>query len=73
MKEAYMHEHKVYYDDDAAEGAYYLQHHANDQEAGVFFDQAKYKGHIIFEDLDHHHYKLSHNPDGTYGIERYIS
>lgn len=72
MKEAYMHGHKVYYDDNASDGAYYLQNHANDQEARVFFDQAKSKGYIVFEDTEHRHYKLSHNPDGTYGIEHKI-
>ena len=72
MKEEYMHGHKVYYDDNASGGAYFLHHHENDEEAKVFFDQAKSKGHIVFEDSENRHYKLSHNQDGTYGIERKI-
>lgn len=72
MKELYLHEHKFYYDDNASSGAYFLQHHCTEQEARAFLDQAKSKGHIVFEDIENHHYKLTHNPDGTYGIERKI-
>ncbi len=69
MKETYMHGHKVYSDDNASGGAYYLQNHTNDEEARVFFDQARMRGHVDFEDAEHSHYKLSYNQDGTYGIE----
>lgn len=69
MKETYIHGHKVYYEDNAAGGADYLLRHLDDSEAKVFFDQAHYKGHIKLEDAQNRHYILSHNSNGTYGLE----
>lgn len=70
MKESYIHGHKVYYEENASGGTDYLLRHLDDAEARVFFDQAREKGHIKFEDAQNKDYILSHNSDGTYAIER---
>ena len=69
MKETYIHNHKVFYDEEKAyEGADYLMRHLDGEEAMVFFDQAKFKGHITFESATGRHFVLTHK-EGAYTIE----
>lgn len=70
MKDLYTHAHKIHYDDDAYDGAYYIQHHTNDHEASEIFNEARLRGHVDFEDFEHRHFKISHNSDGTYTVQR---
>ena len=72
MKEIHIHDHHVNYEDNAYGGVDYLMRHLNREEAEVFFDGAKFKGHIKFEDATGKNYKLLHR-NGVYTIEHKIS
>lgn len=72
MRETYVHGHKVVYDEKNAYGGYdYLTFHLDDSEANVFFDGARNKGRIKFEDAVGKNYTLSHS-SGVYTIEHRI-
>jgi len=69
MKETHIDGHKVLYEENAWGGMDYLMMHLDAQESKVFFDQARSKGHIKFEDAVNKHYTLSHS-NGVYTITR---
>ena len=68
MPETYIKGHQVAYEENASQGAYYLEHHLNQQEATAMFTEARMRGRYPFEDAQRRHYVLSHNSDGTYTI-----
>ncbi len=71
MKIAYIKGKKVKYEDDASEGVDYLMNHLDQEEAKVFFDEAKRKNKIKFEDNQNKDYYLIHNDaDASYTIEK---
>jgi hypothetical protein len=71
MKETYIKGKKVKYEENASGGADYLMNHLDEAEARVFFDQAKSKNKIRFEDAQGKNYFLIHNDsDFSYTIEK---
>ena len=60
---------KVIYEDDALGAVRYLLNNLDRNEAKVFFDQAKAKGYIKFEDAQGRNYILDHQ-DGKFIIKR---
>lgn len=71
MKKVRIHDHHVSYEDNAHGGVDYLMRHLDRQEADVFFHEAKFKGHIKFEDALGKNYTLLHH-NGVYTIEHKI-
>lgn len=63
-----IHGHKVYNEDDAREGVEYLANEIQLDEAKVFFDQAKLKGLVQFEDRKGNNYSLLYKQDGFYWV-----
>ncbi len=63
-----IHGHKVSSEEDAKEGLNYLEHNIQTEEAKVFFDQAKLKGSVQFEDGKGHNYTLLYKKDSTYWV-----
>lgn len=72
MQETYIHGFKVKYEDNAKEGAKHLLYDLDREESKVFFDQAKAKRAIKFEDDEDRNYNLSYNNDRTYTLIRKI-
>ncbi|MFA5386550.1 MAG: hypothetical protein WC297_02730 [Candidatus Paceibacterota bacterium] len=70
MKQTYIHNYKVMYEENAQPGVYYLQADLNTQEAKPFFDEARNKRIAVFEDDNERHFILTHNSDGSYSLER---
>jgi hypothetical protein len=60
--------HKVFYEEDAAEGINYLEYDIQDTEAKVFFDQAKSSGSAEFEDEKGQNYTLLYKNDNNYWL-----
>lgn len=57
------------YEEDAAEGAHYLGGHLDVEEARVFFDQARERGHCEFEDHQNRRFILSHH-NASYDLRK---
>ncbi len=72
MKEVHIHDHHVNYEDNAYGGVDYLMRHLDRQEAEVFFNEAKHRGHIKFEDAAGKDYTLAHH-NGAYTLEHKVS
>jgi len=72
MKDIHIDDHHVNYEDDASGGIDYLMRHLDRAEASVFFNGAKNKRHIKFEDAQGKNYTLTHNNDGTYTVEHKV-
>jgi len=70
MKETYIHNYKVKYEDDAYPGVDYLKNDLDPKEASVFFDEAKRQSMVIFEDDNDRHFILSRNPDSSFYLRR---
>lgn len=62
--------HRVSGEDDAKEGIDYLDHDIQVAEARVFFDQAKAKGSVQFEDSQGRNYTLLYKKDGVYWVDK---
>jgi hypothetical protein len=67
-----VHDHIVSGEDDAKNGIDYLDYKLENNEAQVFFSQAKQKGSAKFEDEHGYDYTLIHNQDGTYQVEKRV-
>ncbi len=63
-----VHGYKVYSEEDAKEGLNYLDNDIQADEAKVFFDQAKSKSSVYFEDEEGHNYALLYKKDNTYWV-----
>lgn len=61
--------HSVYFDDDCDEGVEYLDHRIDYQESQVFFNAAKSRGSVEFEDQEGRDYTLRYK-DGRYQVEK---
>ncbi len=71
MKETYVHNHKVNYEDDAQAGIDYLRIDLDANEAEVFFSAARRQSSVNFEDDNDRHFILTHNSsDNTYLLKR---
>jgi len=70
MKDIYIHGFKVKYEDNAREGVNHLLYDLDREEARVFFEQAKRKKFVKFEDDQDRQFTLSHNNDGSYNLVR---
>jgi hypothetical protein len=57
-------------EDDVKEGVDYLDNDIQREEARVFFDQAKNKGSVQFEDDKGHNYTLVYKKDGVYWVDK---
>lgn len=68
-----IHGHKVHSEEDAKEGVYYLEYSIQIEEAKVFFDQAKAKGSVQFEDSKGHNYTLLYKQDNTYWVYKRVA
>lgn len=70
MQETYIHNFKVKYEQNAQGGMYYLKTDLDQQEAKVYFEQAKRKKSVNFEDHQDRNYTLSYDNDGTFTLMR---
>ena len=70
MKETYVRGFKVSYEDSAKKGIDYLLYDLDQEEAKVFFEQAKQKKEARFEDDEERQFTLSYSPDGSYTLGR---
>jgi hypothetical protein len=70
MLETYIHNFKVKYEQNAQGGMYYLKNDLDQKEAKIYFDQAKRKKAVNFEDHQDRDYTLSYNTDGTFTLVR---
>ena len=64
-----VHNHTVYFSEDAQNGFEYLLHDLDMEEARVFFDQAKLRGSAEFEDDRDHQYTLDYQ-NGKYFLTK---
>ena len=65
-----VHGHKVLGDKKARDGINYLDHRLDYKEADVFFERARIKGSVQFEDDKGRNFTLKRNSDGTYTVEK---
>jgi hypothetical protein len=70
MLETYIHNFKVKYEQNAHGGVYYLKTDLDQQEAKIYFEQAKRKKAVSLEDHQDRNYTLSYNTDGTFTLVR---
>lgn len=71
MDERIVHGYTVKFADERAhEGVRYIRDHLDEEEAKVFFHEAKERGSARFEDRDGHNYKMTYERDSMYFIER---
>jgi len=70
MKETYIHGFRVKYEENCRDGVNYLFSDLDRDEAKVFFDQAKAKKTVKFEDDEDRQFTLSYNGDGSYTLMR---
>lgn len=70
MKETYIHGFKVKYEDNTYGAVGHLRDDLDFQEAKVFFDQAKLKKSVNFEDDQDINYTLSYSSDNTFTLIR---
>ena len=70
MKETYIHGCKVKYEDNAYSGVDYLKNDLDSKEASVFFNEARRRSSVPFEDDDVRDFILSRNSDGSYYLRK---
>jgi len=70
MKQTYIHGYKVKYEDNAYSGVDYLKNDLDSKEASVFFNEARRRSSVPFEDDDDRDFILSRNSDGSYYLRR---
>lgn len=70
MKVIYIRGFKVKFEENARDGVNYLLYDLDEEEARIFFEQARFKRYAKFEDDREGQYTLSHNPDGSYTLAR---
>ena len=68
MTEVLIYGFRVSYDDTARYAISYLLHDLDQEEAKVFFEQAKLKGYCKFEDDREGDYLIAYNKDNTYTL-----
>lgn len=69
LKETYIHNYRVQYDDDAEAGVRHLDDDLDAEEARVFFDQARLRGKAAFEDDQERNFVLTYR-GGQYFLNR---
>lgn len=70
MEETYVHNLKVRHEKDAENGIYFLKNNLDRKECLVFFDGAKRRKSVDFEDHQDRQYTLSYNNDNSYTLMR---
>lgn len=70
MKEIYIRNFKVGFEEDAINGVRYLLYDLDRDEAKVFFDQARQRKSAEFEDDKEGQYNLLYNPNGSYTLTK---
>ncbi len=70
MKQTYIHGYKVKYEDNAYSGVDYLKNDLDSKEASVFFNEARRRSSVPFEDDDDRDFILSRNSDGSYYLRK---
>ena len=70
MKQIRMHGFIVKYEDDAHEGVNYILKELDNNEARVFFDEARRRGEAQFEDRSGKNYTITKNRDGTFDLTK---
>ena len=70
MKEVFIHGLKVKYEEGEQAGINYLLNDLDVNESRVFFDQARDKKYVEFEDDREGQYTLSYNREGSYTLIR---
>ena len=70
MKEVFIHGFKIKYEESEQAGVNYLLNDLDVNESRVFFDQARDKKYVEFEDDREGQYTLSYNREGSYTLIR---
>ncbi|OGY57491.1 MAG: hypothetical protein A3D47_02315 [Candidatus Colwellbacteria bacterium RIFCSPHIGHO2_02_FULL_43_15] len=70
MKEVFIHGFKIKYEESEQAGVNYLLNDLDVNESRVFFDQARDKKYVEFEDDKEGQYTLSYNREGSYTLIR---
>lgn len=65
-----VHGHKVFGEDKVVKGMDYLDHGLEYAEAEVFFNAARNRGRVKFQDGERRNFTLRYNGDGTYTVDR---